>query len=710
MPSEADFVHINHQDNDLRKFKCHSCETSLYTSASRIFVERNLPAILAPDMRATQSVSYLFTQAELICSTPVLAAAAESPENSNLSCFRDIDDRVGLLKQSVRAFVGNQDDIINITAELSDPHDAARIVNSVVDAYISKYAEQRRNNTTEVLTILRNEKERRDVELELRRTEIDKFRQQNPELAVQTNNDNVITKRFGALSDVLSQTEIELLEAKARYYRVKEMFAKPNQRLMLLEIAVSQQAGKRELDLANNVQQVEQALISERARWGEGHPRVRLLNDSLTELRGRLAKQQQAVISSYVDNLRQEYELLSHKRNELRAAYDKQYKLASEVSSKSLQLASLEDALERTERTCDILDERIKELNLSEDVGAMNVSIMEVAGPSTIPSYPVRSRFLAGGMLLGAAVGFGLGWLRDLLDHRLRSIDEIASVLQLPILGALPHFGDKAGPAQAGQLFHLTPRSPAAEAVRTLRTAIHFGLGGRETRVIAITSPLQGDGKSTVASNLAIALAQSDLRVLIIDADLRKPILHQIFEVAHDRGLGSVLAERHPVEDTIVPTGIDSLELLPCGPCPHNPVELLNNGYFASLLETLKGRYDKIIIDAPPVMPVADARVIAALSEATLLVLRAERSTRRLSLGARNELWKVRAARLGIVVNRVPMRKQSYYSYGESYAYGESYGYGQYPQEELSNRSKGQRIALPARDVVVATASGSMPS
>lgn len=681
--------------------------TPLYMSVSRIFVERSLPTILSSDVQIGQAATYLYTQAELIRSTPVLAAVADASENANLECFREVDNRVVFLKDELSVMVGSQDDIINVMLELPIAREAAQLVNSVVDAYVSKYAEQRRTNTVEVLSILRNEKERRDAELESRREALDTFRRQNSALAVRVDQDNVITSRFSALAEELNHTEIELLEAKARYNRVKDMYEKPTQRPFLLEAASSEQRTMRDMELENRVQQVEQALTSERARWGEGHPSVRLLRESLAEFRKRLDEKQKDIVDAYVDRLRQESELLEHKRNELRNAYDKQFRLATEVSSQALQLASLEDALKRTEKLCDILDERIKEVNLSEEVGAMNVSIMEVAGPSPKPSYPVPSKFLAIGLILGSLVGFGLAWLRDLLDHRLRSVDEIAATLQLPVLGALPYFGERQAKADAGQLFALSPRSPAAEAVRTLRTAMHFGMSGHETKIIVVTSPSPGDGKSTVTSNLALAMSQADHRVLLIDADLRKPTQHQIFEISPERGLGSVLTERHPVEEAIVPTAYESLEFLPCGPCPNNPVELLNNGFFAELLEYLKQRYDKIIIDSPPVMPVADARVIAALGDATLLVLRAERSTRRLSLGARNELWKVRAARLGVVVNRVPMRKQGY-GYGYGYGYGEgsygSYGYGN--EKEVTKSSRGGRAALSARPSPVTVVSG----
>jgi succinoglycan biosynthesis transport protein ExoP len=187
---------------------------------------------------------------------------------------------------------------------------------------------------------------------------------------------------------------------------------------------------------------------------------------------------------------------------------------------------------------------------------------------------------------------------------------------------------------------------------------------------------------------LAIALAQAGNKVLLIDADLRKPTQHKIFEVNPQLGLGSVLTDRRPVDEAIIPEVAGRLDLLPCGKCPTNPVELLNNEYFAEMIQSLKSKYDRIVLDSPPIMPVADARVISAMSDATILVLRAEKSTRRVSVAARNELWGVRAKRLGVVVNGVPTQKHgSYYGYG----YGEEYGYGSYG--EATSPSKTPRRA-----------------
>ncbi len=689
--------------------------TPLYTSLSRVYVERKLPQILSQQLDVGQSASYLYTQAELIRSSSVLAEAVKLLQTANLESFRGIDNPVAFLQKEITVRVGNQDDIINVSAELANADDARQIVNAVVDAYVTRYGEKRTSDTVEILKILRGEKERRDGELEQRRHALDDFRKKNTALAVQVNNESVITHRFASLSEELDKTEIQLLESKARYERIKAIYDRPEQRIFLLEAAAEEQKTMRDMDLSSQLQVLERSLTTERAQWGEGHPRVKLLSASYDELKQRVQKQQLATIEAYVDRARRDYEVLDRKRSELKANYDAQFKLASQVSTQSLELASLQDALQRTEKLCDILDDRIKEVELNENVGAMNVSIMEVAAPG-LKTYPTPSRFLMSGLFLGGLVGFGLAWLRDLLDHRLKSVDEIASVLQLPILGALPYFSSAGDRRDTGRLVTLTPRSTAAESVRTLRTALHFGLAGSEAKVIVVTSPSPGDGKSTVASNLAIATAQADQRVLLIDADLRKPTQHKIFGLDTDLGLAAVLADRRPFEEAIVANVEGTLDLIPCGKMPANPVELLNNGYFAEMLQTLGQRYDRIIIDSPPVMPVADARVIAAHGDATVLVLRAERSTRRLSLAARNELWRVRATRIGVVVNGVPMRKSGYgYGYGYDYGYGYgtpysrygyvSYGYGEETPENGQHKKRllSKKPAEPAASTTAET-------
>jgi capsular exopolysaccharide synthesis family protein len=662
-----------------------------YTSMSRVYVERNLPQLLTEQLQVGQSTSYLYTQAELMQSTPVLAAVIENPANQGLETFKEVDNPIAFLHKALDVVVGQNDEIINVMLELPNAKEAAQLVNSIVEQYSEIYARNRRDDTSEVLAILRDERNDRERDLKETMDALEEFRRLHAELAVQIRNENIVTNRFALLSEELNRTEISLLEAKALYNRVKKMYDTPTLRPFLLEMAMGDGArggperGEQSLlALQNQVQDLELRLTSEQALWGDGHPRVELVLKSLEAVQKRLADKEQEIvddkatlIEGYVQSVQQQYELLDHKRNELQASYDSQFTEAKEMSSHAQQLVTLQENVQRAEKALEIVDERIKELNLTERVGAINVSVMETAGISPEPSYPSRPKFLALGTLLGGLCGFGLAWLRDLLDHRLKSVDEIASVMQLPVLGALQHQGTQKDRSKAGRIVLDQPRSTAAEAFRTLRTAVHFGLAGDDCKTLAVTSPSPGDGKSTVTSNLAIATALADRRTLLIDADMRKPTQHRIFSVEGKRGLADVLTERIPVDDVII-RGVQGtpLDLLPCGTLPANPVELLNNGFFAALLEDLCQRYDRVIIDSPPVMPVADARVIGAMVDAVLLVLRAERSTRRLSVAARNELWQVRAMRLGVVINGVPTRKAgAYYGYSYGYGYG---GYGSY--------------------------------
>jgi len=227
-----------------------------------------------------------------------------------------------------------------------------------------------------------------------------------------------------------------------------------------------------------------------------------------------------------------------------------------------------------------------------------------------------------------------------------------------------------------GQKVHLDSKSVAAEAYRTIRTAVFFGAPKEDARAIHITSPAPGDGKSTLVSNLAIAMAQAGQRTLVIDADFRKPVQHKIFEIDNGKGVSSVLAGRDTIEQAVRPGGVDGLDIMACGPEVPNPSELLNSDVFNEMLKKLTERYDRVIIDSPPVGPVADAQILAAFCDVTVLVLRAEKSTRRQAQHARDGLLSVGAQLLGAVVNDV-QQKHGQYGYYSSYG-----GYGYYGKRE----------------------------
>jgi capsular exopolysaccharide synthesis family protein len=287
---------------------------------------------------------------------------------------------------------------------------------------------------------------------------------------------------------------------------------------------------------------------------------------------------------------------------------------------------------------------------------------------------PRESRTLGIGLAIGLVVGLMAAMLQDWMDQRLRSVDEIRSTLDIPVLGVIPHILGKQQPQERGQEVYLHPRSNVAEAYRTVRTAIFFGVPDAKSKTLLVTSPSPGDGKTTLASNLAIAIAQSGRRVLLIDADTRKPMIHRIFKLSDEVGLASVLLGKSTAEQAIQQTGMEGLSILPCGPIPPNPSEMLNSQAFMDMVNALCTQYDQLVIDSPPVEPVTDARILAASCDVTVLVLRADKSTRRPSAHARDALLGVGANLLGAVVNDVPRGQGGYAYYNGQGYYRYAYG------------------------------------
>ncbi|HMB96033.1 MAG TPA: polysaccharide biosynthesis tyrosine autokinase, partial [Tepidisphaeraceae bacterium] len=367
---------------------------------------------------------------------------------------------------------------------------------------------------------------------------------------------------------------------------------------------------------------------------------------------------------------------------QLQTTLEKERHATVGLNVKEVEYEELAQEAQRTERSLDLLDSRMKEVNVTEDTGSLNVSVLETAKPGSLPVSPKRAQSLGIALVVGLMMGVGGAMLRDMMDQRLRSAEEIASVLDLPILGGIPHIIGKFAAIERGQEISLRPHSDVAEAYRTIRTAVYFGLAEeKEAKTILITSPAPGDGKTTTISNLAIAIAQAGRSVLVIDADCRRPVQHKIFKLHDGPGLSSLLAGKATLEQVIQKTNVDHLEIMPCGSLPHNPAELLNSQVFVDLLSEVSKRYDQVLVDSPPVVPVTDARILAASCDVTILVLRADRSTRKLAEHARDALSSVGANLLGVVVNDVPRGKEGY-----GYYY---YGYGRYGYRNALSQNGG---------------------
>ncbi len=655
--------------------------TPLYKSESRLYVEQTGPRIIneMEEGVMTRSTNYLYTQAELLRSTSILSDAIEKNNLARLRTFADVDNPVALAKKRLEATVGRKDNLIAVAFPSAYPAEAAQVVNAVVDAYITYHANRKRSTAAEVLRILQAEKTKRGEELSGKLTALMDFRRNNLAVSFDTGQGNFVLQQMERLSNMLTDAHATTVESQLLHESVKMMATDP---IALSELVESRRPAGQYLDFARERAQTQSRLADLQTRLADrtrrltpDHPgaaaiqqEIRQAQAKLTDLDTQFARAQLAVTEqNWLAAQRREQEItdqLEQRREEF-----------AQLNEKLTEYMHLQSEYEQTRRLCDTLDERIKELNVSEEAGAMNISILEVARPADEPFEPQRTKVLAMAMGLGMMLGGSLALLRQFLDQRLKSVDEVSAMLGLPVLGVIPAMSRREDRSARGQITCLQSQSHVAEAYRTVRTAVFFGVPKTEAKTVLITSAAPGEGKSTMASNLAIAMAQAGQRVLVIDADFRKPMQNTIFQLNHeDRGLSSVLAECVSLEDAIQKTPVENLEVLTCGPHVSNPSELLNSRRFAEVLSRLANRYDRVLLDSPPVGPVTDAQILAGICHVTILVLNMEKSRRKAVFHAYESLKAVNGRVIGVVLNQVRRGGRQYGYYSGSKGYGNYYG------------------------------------
>lgn len=407
----------------------------------------------------------------------------------------------------------------------------------------------------------------------------------------------------------------------------------------------------------------------DQSRGSVEYQRMQTYANQLDEARLQLIQAQAAELANnsvMTRAARQRAEVVvSELEGQLREMEEKYYK----SSTLSRQLIRLEEDVRRLRDKRTMLESRIDEAmqNREKEQQIASIEVLEGASPDNLPFSPRKSRVLAIALAAGLVLGTGLGLLRDWMDQRLRSAEEVMATLGVPVLGTIPHMSRRLTQVQRGQKVFLDPMSEVAEAFRTVRTAVYFGARSDRAKTLLVTSAMPGDGKSTTASNLAIAMAQAGQRTLLLDCDFRKPTQHIIFEVDASIGVSTVLAGREPLDRAIQRTAVEGLDILPGGPIPLNPSEILNSQAFSDMVDELAVKYDHIVIDSPPVNAVTDARILGALCDITVVVLRAEKTMRKHSEYARDALMSVGARLLGCVVNDVSRNKSKsgfYSGYG----------------------------------------------
>jgi len=615
--------------------------TPTYGIQARLEVSKAMPAIISErQQEPAADDSYLFTQSEMLRSTPILALALGKPEMETFKTFEGVKNRITFLKKRLNSEVGKKDELISLSLESPYPDEGVKIINGVVDAYVAYQSSEKRDAAGEVLSILKQEKVKRDAELAELDAALRKFQAENNAVQLDGERGNVVMQRLTSLSDALTQANIATMGAKNAFDEALK--ASGMTEAEVDSVAIISLSNQSEEQLRAELFVTRQQLEAIRPKYLPSHP-----------IRQALEARVKQLSAGAVAVVRQRWMAAELQEQGLKKAFDEQQTLALSLKARATEFARLQEEHRRVRTQSDNLDNRIKEVSVAQTAGALNINVFEPALASDEPIKPAKAKLMAVALLAGLVLGAAFGVVREWMDPRVRTAEEVKLALGLPVVGAIPHMTSGRSSEARGWAVHLESASPVAEAYRSVRTAVTFGARDTQPRTILITSAVRGEGKSTLASNLAIALAKAGKRVLLTDFDFRAPVQHRTFGVSDEMGVASLLAAGEPIDSAIRRTAIERLDVLPCGPVPRDPSEILNSEVFVSLLEGLSTVYDHVLIDSPPTSLFNDARIIGATCDATLLVVRADKSNRRTVESARDGLVSVGAQIMGVVLNDV---------------------------------------------------------
>jgi capsular exopolysaccharide synthesis family protein len=434
------------------------------------------------------------------------------------------------------------------------------------------------------------------------------------------------------------------------------------------------------LEVLNSLRQQESAArvayASAQTRYGAKNPHLTDIANQLNSLHEQIQNE----IGQIKQRAKNDLVLAQQNEQSLRAAFEAQKLVTGKMNDDIVQLGVLMEQARSSRELYDLLYARLQEANIDAGNSATNVTIADPARPPGTPWLPQPVLFVVAGFLGGLFLGLGMAYLLESQDDTLADSFQVETVANLPVLGMIPFHRVEAKLREGALVgesssFLIAPASATAESFRSLRSGLTLSGVGRKLRVLSITSALPGEGKSYTAYNLGLAFAATGMRVLIIDADLRRPRQHALFRAAREDGLADILAGLKTFDETLVPHPVEpNLTLLSAGRQSPLASELLGSDEIGGVIEAARQRFDLVLVDTPPVLPVADAIIIGTHCDGTIGVLRAGRTSRKALRRFVQTLARNRVHILGMVIEAVDMSASEYrsvYGYNVESYYGE---------------------------------------
>jgi succinoglycan biosynthesis transport protein ExoP len=586
-----------------------------------------------------------------------------------------------------------------------DPEFAAAALNALFDAYIEMNIQKKYQATEQATDFLTTQIATVQAEIEKSEKELQQYGQEKNIIAL-SSTENTVIEKLGELNKALTDAQIDRVNKETYYNEI--VVATPDYIPDALANPLIQK-------LREEYSRLNRDYVKKSETFLPNYPEMQSLKAELDTAKKALEDETQALIKrAYSD-----FQGALKKETALADVFNRQKKEAFQLNSNAIQYNSLQIQITNQKNLLESLMKRKSETDVSSRLKGLrtsNIWIVDRAEIPRSPSSPKKARNIILGLLIGILGGLGLAFVLERLDNTVKNADDVQAYSGLPMLGMIPEFfGDgmrrggrkppeaetpeaeekprrflaawldqvrtvigwpKPGPRNGEPesmdlIVHFSPGSSFSEYYRSIRTSLLLSAIDPKTRALAVMSPLPQEGKTSTISNLAVALAQTGKKVVIIDADLRKPRLHKIFRVKNLNGLTKYLTMDLSPEDLLRATPIPTLFLINAGPVPPNPVELLGSKKMSDLIDRLKKNHDFILVDTPPMLAVSDAIVLGPRLDGAILVVRGGKTPREALKQAREKLDAHKIKVLGAIINHVEMRDFDYY-YTDAY-YDEYY-------------------------------------
>jgi capsular exopolysaccharide synthesis family protein len=657
-----------------------------YTSMALIRVQSTSPTDPMNPMQRekyeeTEMQRQLQDQALLVKSPAVLQKALEDSTLRGTTWFKEAQEKSqkgnadprDYLDDAISAVPIRDSNYLGVTASWRIPGELPALINTVVQKYLDTVEQFQKENIRSNEASLSKELERVKKDLDRRQAELDAFRGREQVLG---DAGKEISEKVLTLTALVTEMELDMLGKKAQYDNFKN--ARPENLPVSNELQNLLNADPLIAQLDQGLIQLDQSLSDALSRYGKNHRIVKDLQSqrdqiaerAMAERTQKLTKYQTEQIELAMRNYLETQDQMMSIKDRLTQAKEEQ----ADRDSKYADYVRMLEERDAVKANYERLQTTSNELSmLGRQDRSVQIDVRSFAIPPTRRASPKWEIWMPAGAFLGLCMGVGLALLLEISDTSVRTPRDLARQ-SIPVLGTIPVTDDDEIEIARVETACLdAPHSITAEAFRNLRANLFFAVPPEHSGVMLVTSPSGGNGKTTIASNLAISIALSGRRVLLIDTNFRRPGLPRAFTGMRAEGLSNLLIGQGRLEDVVTTTAVPGLDVLSAGPIPPNPAELLGGGYLRELIAEGRTRYDQIIFDGPPFLLVSDAMVLAGAVDGVLVVCQYRATSRGALQRTKSQLDTINARIFGAVLNRVESRAGGYFrkNYREFYAYHE---------------------------------------